>query len=343
MYASLDQRVNYNANVMDRINTTNTTIQPTQISVKHNVSATQMPIQCPTSQSNTTAEPGMPAHCSHNSTHVGVAIMFEPRANPKMTSVIQTAINNLPSGWLIEIRHSDANAQHLSSFIDDVYNKQNLTRQRIIFINKLNNFQLRDYNMIQVDHAHYSEIRDRCIPRVILFQSDSVFCSSPTHTIDKFYQYSFIGGVWNPQTHPWLGENWCSKPGAMSPLCGFNTGLAMFDTLVMYEFTSVSGKSNWINNEYPYNRIGESALTDGELSKVDAWLGHQLNYWRSDSGLMSRIPSEGIAKFFAVEFYYEPTYIPVGVHKPWAVGRKPWEKDLAKKCNEYGLIMPPLP
>ncbi|ETS79995.1 hypothetical protein PFICI_07524 [Pestalotiopsis fici W106-1] len=146
--------------------------------------------------------------------------------------------------------------------------------------------------------------------KVLLFQDDSILCSASAARVDDFLQWDLIGAPIDPA----YGR-------------GYNGGLSIRNRALTLD---VFSRYSWANDS-------ETPGAPTHFLFEDQWLYTRMAELpaREDGHPGARLPSQDVARAFAVETMWEER--PLGFHQPsrWQKDRLP---EIMKYCPEVGMI-----
>ena len=126
---------------------------------------------------------------SFHSNKLHTAVIVEPRLHKYLVPVIKNVINHLPHETIIQIFHGTNNLkfinQHLTNYIRS---------GKIILTNlKVSNLNIKSYNKLLTSRTFWNSIPGE---NILIFQTDSCFCSNSKFNIDKYLEYDYVGAPW---------------------------------------------------------------------------------------------------------------------------------------------------
>jgi hypothetical protein len=163
------------------------------------------------------------------------AIIIEPRKHPAMEFVLQNFTDNLDTRWNFIIFHGIDNDSWLKDLISNI-NISNKDRIQLYNLG-VKNLTIPEYSKLCVSRSFIELIPTEIF---LIFQTDTMICSSEKELIYKFLQYDYVGA-------PWCKEN-TNNPG-----CGKvgNGGLSLRRKTKMLEVISkVPYKINYHEDTY---------------------------------------------------------------------------------------------
>ncbi|KAI0128877.1 hypothetical protein BJ170DRAFT_350135 [Xylariales sp. AK1849] len=145
--------------------------------------------------------------------------------------------------------------------------------------------------------------------KVLMFQADSIICSSSSAKVEDFLEYDLIGAPINNA----YGR-------------GFNGGLSIRNRELVLDLVS----------RYSYANDSSASGAPREMQFEDQWLYTRMSelLTRQDGKPVANLPSYAAASKFAVETIWEEE--PLGFHQPVRWQKENMEK-IMKYCPEVGM------
>lgn len=201
------------------------------------------------------------------------AVMIEPRKHAAMEFVLRNFTSNLDRRWNFIIFHGTDNNQWLIDLIDNNFLSD---KDRIRLINLgVQNLTYPEYNKLCVTASFIELIPTETF---LIFQVDTMICSSERNLIYDFINYDYVGAPW-------------SKENTNNPGCGKvgNGGLSLRKKSKMLEvIKNVPYKINYHEDTY---------------------------FCIVNKSIKLNMPSWDEAQLFAMETVYSPKCF--GLHQAW--------------------------
>jgi hypothetical protein len=119
------------------------------------------------------------------------ALIIEPRRHPALQFVLNNFLENLDERWDFLVFHGTENEQWLTDMIETNFIKD---KARIRFVNlNINNLSLEEYNKFCSSEEFIKQIPTEIF---LIFQTDTMICSSEKNIIYEFMNYDYVGAPW---------------------------------------------------------------------------------------------------------------------------------------------------
>ncbi len=231
-----------------------------------------------------------------------IAMIVEPREHKLLIPIIHNVMSVLDASWKIQIFHGIDN----ESLLKKHFSNEIIENKIILSRMEVHNINIDDYNGLMLDYRFWQKVMGE---NILLFQTDTVLCKHATHKIDYFFKYDYIGA-------PWAWPFPCPKEITNETIRVGNGGLSFRKRSKFIKVLKELPPMQGINEDLIFACIG--------TKKTDLL-----------------VPSIDIAKTFSVETIYDPTSVPLGVHKPWPYLNSTELKALGKSCHEMDSILKP--
>jgi hypothetical protein len=222
------------------------------------------------------------------------AVIIEPRKHPAMQFVLKNFLENLDERWGFMIFHGIENEQWLKEMI---YSEFSSDKDRIQLNNlNISNLSWKEYNKLCSSSEIYKEISTE---HFLIFQVDTIICSSEKNLIYEFMEYDYVGAPW--LIHPGSDSEFCGKVG--------NGGLSLRKKSKILEIIE--------NVPYP------DGLSEDEYFCI------------YNKVIPLNRPTYEDAQLFSMETVYSPRCF--GLHKPWL--HEPGKIDLENQFPGYNELV----
>lgn len=232
----------------------------------------------------------------------GVAMILEVRPMMQMVRAVFNVLSVLPPKWIVQIYYGDTNYEFLTT---------TESLKRLIDIGKIQllhsgindvNYLKDGYVLSEYLYSNLSFWNSIAHENILVFQSDSTFCSGAKHSIHYFLQYSYIGAPWPP------------KHGWMSALHGGNGGTSFRKKSVMIKCSLA-----WIANpQREWEDVYFSACVENHLKLP--------------------VPTRLDQQRFGTETYHEYDgyfeYAPFSYHRGYLHSGAPYYQKMLQNCPE---------
>ena len=200
-----------------------------------------------------------------------IAVIVEFRRVDLLVTVVHNINHHIPSTWPIQIFHGKDNENFIKNST-----LAPLIKSEKVFLNLIGRtYTSEQYNILLTNPKFWQQVRGE---KVLIFQIDSVMCSTSPHKVTDFLQYDYVGAPWSP--------------------------IMKFDD----RYRVGNGGFSLRSRSKTLSLLALHRLNFGRHE--DVW------YARNLHRVNGSIPSIEIAKTFSVESVYYPR--PVGVHRyPW--------------------------
>jgi hypothetical protein len=118
--------------------------------------------------------------------------MIEPRQHKAMEFVLKNFTNLLDNRWNFIIFHGNNNKEYITNIIDTKL-VEHKNRIKLISLNLDNLKHIHEYNTILYNKLFYDNIPTEVF---LVFQTDSMICSSYKDYIYKFIDEDYVGAPW---------------------------------------------------------------------------------------------------------------------------------------------------
>ena len=119
------------------------------------------------------------------------ALIVEPRQHPAFQFVLKNFLENLDERWTFLVFHGDSNKEWIEIMINSVFLSD---KDRIQLINlNISNLSSKEYSNLFCNTLIYKEIQTEYF---LIFQVDTMICSSEKNLIYDFMKYDYVGAPW---------------------------------------------------------------------------------------------------------------------------------------------------
>ena len=123
------------------------------------------------------------------------AVIIEPRKHKALEFVVENALSNLESSWSIYLFHGNQNLEWIHSIFESnpVWRAHRNRIHLIRLVPEVDNLSIDQYNQLLYSTWFYEKIPTETF---LLFQTDSILCSSGRHLLQDFMDYDYVGSPW---------------------------------------------------------------------------------------------------------------------------------------------------
>ena len=265
----------------------------------------------------------------------GEAVILEPRPLKRLPTVLLNAWQQLPSGsWSITLVHG----RHMSAHLRSSEDLRPALASGVLRLRGLSGIldaagmghTYRANSPIFQGRLWYNQLLLRAgfwasfsAPLLLLFESDTALCPSPTRPLAAFAGYGYVGAPWAAYPGGWFPA-WCRNLGS----CVGNSGLSLWRRDIMQNVTSQppsayeatvarylltnrgsAAKPGVGSNKALYRGMGNLTFSAELVSHIDVWASVLLQSLEAVGALPaalagSAVPSDVVASRFSVETLY---------------------------------------
>ena len=216
-----------------------------------------------------------------------------PEYETKTLAVLQEAVELLPASWRIHLWLRPHVLLRLSTLSPLIFVYLHLARKMVLHpILNGTGFDKDFYQVILLMPVLWNALHPAS--HVVVLESDSGLCPSPTRPITFFLEWDYCGAPW--------ARAFCSTDQDAQTHCVGNSGFSVWRRSFMANITT----------EHFFNSTGNLDMQlrdfiDEVQPKNIATAAH---------GRVEVCPA-AIGRMLSVESMYDGSYVPVGYHKPW--------------------------
>ena len=295
----------------------------------------------------------------------GDAVLTDLRHLARLPSVLLNYARLLPPDWTVHFIHGDDNHQRVRA---DAALREHLRsgRLRLRSLRRMaprhygpamqardltKNGQLTPLNRgTHLKYVHWNDNflvdpefwRSFSKPYLMLFETDSALCDSPSVPLSSFYRFVFTGAPWRRHTL-WLCRQSRIPSGYFR--CVGNSGVSLWRRDVMETlFADAEFMDNWSDRDHLDVWVANRLQNYPNRTFVER--GRAPGYMRHYE-LADAVPPEVDAARFSVETFYSGGYTPVAVHQPQWYLKGERLAELLSRCpaaadlKNYSLVEPP--